>query len=291
MKKKVLLIISGILLLVGIIYSISFVKADSGWDSDYDSDWGSDWDSDYDSDWGSDWDYDDDYSWSYGDGEFSYSGNGSDFFAFLVFAIIIIVIILKNRGMKKNSSYSFNFDYKDVSNDVLEKYGIDLVEFKKMVFDKYVAIQNAWSEFDYDALRNLLTDELYNSYTMQLDALQVKKQKNIMSDFSNIDCKITKVTEENNIIDVTVYLRVQMFDYVIDKDNKVVRGNKNQRFDINYIIHFVKTNESKETTCPNCGAKINVVSGGKCEYCRAIVVTDPNEYVMSSKSNIGQRRI
>ena len=296
MKKKLIILLLSILCLFGIYFGISYVKADSGWDSDYDSDWGSDWDSDYDSDWGSDWDSD--YSWSYDSDTGTYHGsiNGEDFLLIIMFIIIIVFIIEMSLTNKKNKSSSLNTnnyisEYEEVSQDILNKYGIDAEKFKTMVYEKYVNIQNAWSNFEYDKLRNLLTDELYNSYVMQLDALKLKNQKNIMSDFICIDCKITNVNDENGLINVAVYLRIQMFDYVVDKDNKVVRGTDKNKIDIQYIIKFVKVKDNKEIICPNCGAKINVVTGGQCEYCRTTVLIDPNEFVMSSKTNVGQRRI
>lgn len=74
--------------------------------------------------------------------------------------------------------------------------------------------------FDYEDLRKHLTDELYNSYVMQLDALKVKGQQNIMKDFENIDVKITNITEESGIVNVTVYLHTAMYDYVVDNKRR-----------------------------------------------------------------------
>ena len=161
-----------------------------------------------------------------------------------------------------------------------------------MAFDKYVEIQKAWTDFDYDILRVLLTDELYNTYMMQLDALKLKNQKNIMSDFKLITVKIYNITEENGLLNISIYLRCQMYDYVIDNEEKVVRGDKNHKIDIEYEITFVKTtNEIHETVCPNCGAKIDAVTSGKCDYCDSVIVVDAKDYVMSKKTCVGQRRL
>lgn len=296
MKKKLIFVVLSIVCLLGLVYTANYVRADSGWDTDYDSDWGSDWDSDYDSDWGSDWDWggsDYDYGNSY---HSSYDGDTSVAVIFLIaFGIFAFLTIADYLG-KHSSSYkrvdtSFEYKFKEVNASELEKYGINASEFCKMVYEKYVSIQEAWSNFDYDKLRGLLTDELYNSYVMQLETLKTNKQKNIMSDFECIETKITKVSDENGIINVVTYLRVQMFDYVVDSNDKVVRGSKDDKIDIQYIIKFVKTDESKIDTCPNCGAKIDFTTGGKCKYCRSNIVVDPGDYVMSSKTNVGQRRI
>ena len=288
MKKKMLIFILSLLCLLGVVYSIHYVSADSGWDSDYDSsdswssssDWGS---SSYDSDWGGS-----SYYSSGGDN----SGGGIE--SFIIFVVIVIIIILVIRSSSKNSVSSkiSSTPYQDVSDDVLTKYGINANEFKEMAYNKYLDIQKAWSEFDYDKLRNNLTDELYNSYIMQLDALKVKNQKNLMSHFKCLDTKITDVREENGLLNVSIYLKVEMYDYVVDSDDKVVRGTKNHKLEIQYIIKFVKTNKESndETICPNCGAKIDAVSGGTCEYCGTVIQIDAKDYVMSRKTNVGQRR-
>ena len=133
------------------------------------------------------------------------------------------------------------------------------------------------------------SDELYNSYVMQLDALKVKGHQNIMKDFENIDVKITNITEESGIVNVTVYLHTAMYDYVVDNNKKTVRGKDNHKIDIEYSITFVKASDESKQKCPNCGAPFEGVAGGKCEYCGSTIVIGPKEYVMSKKTCIGQR--
>ena len=274
MKKKIILLILSISCVLGIVIGLNHVKADSGWDSDYDST------------------YHGGNYYSHGSGD----NSGGSIESLIILTIIIVIIIYAVRSSAKknnNTAVKLSSNYSDVSDDILNKYGIEKESFKKMAYEKYLAIQDAWMNFEYDKLKKYLTDELYNSYTMQLDALKVKKQKNIMNNFSCLDTKITEVTEENNLLNVTVYLRVSMYDYVVDKDNTVLRGSNNHKIDIEYMLTFVKTkhNDDKDVICPNCGAKIEAVASGKCEYCGAVVVVDAKDYVMSRKTNIGQRRM
>lgn len=286
MKKKFIVF----LIVIGMLFSgVNLVKADSGWDSSYDS--GGGWDS------GGSWDsgWDSGGSWSSGS---SHSSSGSysdgDGFAFMIiFAVVVIIIIyfsINNRGGKGGSGSTSNFNkYSDIKDDRLKKIGMDADEFKKLAFELYKSIQEEWMNFDYDALRKHLTDELYNSYVMQLDALKVKGQKNIMKDFENIDVKITNITEEAGIVNVTVYLHTAMYDYVVDNNKKTVRGKDNHKIDIEYSITFVKASDESKQKCPNCGAPFEGVAGGKCEYCGSTIVIGPKEYVMSKKTCIGQR--
>lgn len=287
MKKKFIVF----LIVIGMLFSgVNLVKADSGWDSSYDS--GGGWDSGgWDSGgWDSDWDSGGSWSSSSSGGSYS-DGDG---FAFLIVFIVVVIIIIyfsiNNRGGKGGSGSTSNFNkYSDIKDDRLKKIGMDADEFKKLAFELYKSIQEEWMNFDYDGLRKHLTDELYNSYVMQLDALKVKGQQNIMKDFENIDVKITNITEEAGIVNVTVYLHTAMYDYVVDNNKKTVRGKDNHKIDIEYSITFVKASDESLKKCPNCGAPFEGVAGGKCEYCGSTIVIGPKEYVMSKKTCIGQR--
>lgn len=289
MKKKFLIF----LVSIGLIFSgVSLVRADSGWDSSYDSGgggWssgGSSWSggsSSWDSGWSS--------GGSSGSHSYSYSDGGD--ISFLIFFVIVIIIIIYcsiNGGKGGSSSSSNRADnYPEIKDDRLKKIGMDADEFKKLAFELYKNIQEEWMNFDYDGLRKHLTDELYNTYMMQLDALKVKGQQNIMKDFENIAVKITNITEESGMVNVTVYLHTAMYDYVVDNNKKVVRGKDNHKLDIEYTITFVKSSESSQEVCPNCGAPFKGVVGGTCDYCGSTIVTGPKEYVMSKKTCIGQR--
>ena len=283
MKKKFIVFLT----VIGMLFSgVNLVKADSGWDSSYDS--GGGWDSG--GSWDSGWDSGGSWSSSSSDGSYS---DGDGFAFMIIFAVVVIIIIyfsINNRGGKGGSGSTSNFNkYSDIKDDRLKKIGMDADEFKKLAFELYKSIQEEWMNFDYDGLRKHLTDELYNSYVMQLDALKVKGQQNIMKDFENIDVKITNITEESGIVNVTVYLHTAMYDYVVDNNKKTVRGKDNHKIDIEYSITFVKASDESKQKCPNCGAPFEGVAGGKCEYCGSTIVIGPKEYVMSKKTCIGQR--
>ena len=162
---------------------------------------------------------------------YSWRVDGDGFAFMIIFAVVVIIIIyfsINNRGGKGGSGSTSNFNkYSDIKDDRLKKIGMDADEFKKLAFELYKSIQEEWMNFDYEGLRKHLTDELYNSYVMQLDALKVKGQQNIMKDFENIDVKITNITEEAGIVNVTVYLHTAMYDYVVDYINEISVGEYN----------------------------------------------------------------
>ena len=301
MKKKFIYSILLIFTCLIMIFPIA-TKADSGWDSDYDSggwDSGSSWDSG--SGWGSsgsDWYY-------YGD---SGSSSGSGFvglFVGIIFLVVIAVIVFSNnkpKGPKSGSSIDNNINisnnsnsnYQDIEQSKIDEIdpSIKIEEFKNKAFNIYKDIQGAWMNFDTDKIRKLTTDEIYNMYSSQLETLKLKNQKNIMKNIEYVDAKIIDITNVNGVITINVYLRVKVLDYVINvKTNKTVRGRDNVRLDIEYNLTFVKseTDDKKIETCPNCGAPVDIVSSATCPYCNSTLVKTASDYVMSKKTCIGQR--
>ena len=280
MKKKILAISILVLLIGFFTFNFVSVKADSGWDSDFDSGW--------DSDWGSDWDSGSDYGWSSGGG---YSG-GVSFIELLIFIIIIIIVIKNNknnegtnpRREQGNSRFDKSIDEKEIQ-EYIPNFNKDV--FLTQAYNNFIAVQNAWSEFDYNALRKLLSDELYNTYHSQLVALKAKKQKNLMSDFDEKNIDITDFKVDDNNISIKVSLTVSFFDYVVDKEEKVVRGTKSFKLTNSYDLTFISTlksqNSKKKKNCPSCGAPLDDTASNACTYCNSTIVFENHDWVLSKK--------
>ncbi len=288
--KKVVFVLCSILLLVFVMIP---AHADSGWDTDYDS--GSSWDSDSSWDSGSSWD--DDSSWNSGSSSsgLHHGGSGRDpsiggVMGLAIASILIVVIILNWSNRQPASMYDKGMPYVEVDNALLREYGInDISKLKQEVFDKFVKIQEAWMNFDYSALQNLCTDESYNTYKAQLETLKLKNGQNIMSDFKLIDSKVTFIRTQGNNIELTVYMDVSFYDYVIDMGTKtVIRGNNRSKVTNRYMMIFVKSavNTDDFVTCPNCGNQVHIIVSGQCEYCRTFIVRDSDEFVLSEKKII-----
>ena len=279
MKKKFKSLICILLCAFAILTTLN-VKADSGWDSSYDSG-GSSWSS------SDSWSSSSDYSSSY-----SGEADAGDII-FIVLAIFIFAIIIIAFGSKGAKTSTSSYHYNDISLEDLQKYlpGKTLEQVKKDVFARFVNIQDAWMNFDYDALREYCTDELYNTYVSQLETLKLKNGQNIMSDYQNLDMKITNITSENNVVSLTVYAEIRFHDYVINtKTNEVTRGSKDRLMTNHYLMTFViKKGDAKSIkNCPSCGAPFEHNASGICEYCGSTIIKEADELVLSKKSNINR---
>lgn len=279
------------------------VKTDSGWDSDYG---GSSWSSsDYSSsDWGGsssyDWDYDYDHNYSHGGSSSSSSSRSNvDGMVVILFMIIFAIIVVKNLSIstyKNNKKYSTTTWHHDdelkgtfINAPVdIKKYfpNISLEQLIDQLYKIFVDIQEAWMEFDYDKLKTLCSDELYESYKSDLEVLQKRKGKNIMSDFQIKNARITNITEKDGLISIRMFLLVSFIDYVINTEtNEVIKGNKNTFMHNNYNLEFIAKKSNNGLICASCGAKLE--AGEKeCAYCHTPVNNNYGSIVLNKKSRI-----
>jgi len=299
------------LVLIALCFSthILLIGADSGFDSNWDSnsswDPGSSYSSTSDSYYSSDRDYHSSSDSNSNSSIFKSHDSLKGKSYFLVFCFIIVGImvlfiviqivdkILQKKRNTNNMNLSYNFDeaFKMEIRKYIPDYEDDV--YKNKFYNIYVDIQKAWMNFDKESIRNLTTDELYNMYSTQLDVLKEKKEQNIMSDFKLVSFRIKRITKENGILTVETNMKIEMYDYLINSDTKeLLRGSDKHKICIKYAITFVKNdNINNEFKCPNCGKKIDNKTSGKCPYCDSEIVVLPNDFVMSKKENLGQRNL
>ena len=293
MKKRERVIFI-VLLLLCLFFPLHQLSADSGWDGGYDSGGSSDWGSSS-SDWGSsssDWGSSSS-DWSSSSG--SYSSGSLDLFtviSILIFIAIIFAITNKpkngsNRLMVPGTSLGKLNPY-DI--DKLKKFLPDFDEekFKEKAYELYKEIQVAWMDFDKDSIRKCVTDELYNTYSAQLATLKVKNQKNIMKDFQLLDSKIIGMETKEKLVSLTIKMKVECYDYVVDKEGKTLRGNDKQKVIYEYAMTFNKGVSDKPNKCPNCNAPLDQVNSSKCPYCDSNIINESYDWVLAKKQVLSQ---
>lgn len=286
LKKVTIYLILFLTIVVGAnTIKITKVDADSGFDSSYDSG-GSSWGGSSDS-------WDSSSSWDSSD---SSSGSGkpaSLTSRMIVVVLFIVVFVIENEISKRKTEKKQIIKSKDMDLDLISKIdpNLNLYEFKNEAFNIYKDVQEAWMNLDDGKIRTLTTDELYNMYSMQLDTLRVKNEKNIMKEINLVTASLTNLKIENNIETATVIMTVNCYDYIVDSQNKVVRGNDKNKIEITYELTYIKSVGEKVNKCPNCGAEINDDNSTTCEYCRAIITRNTSKWVLSKKQSLNQRQL
>ena len=90
--------------------------------------------------------------------------------------------------------------------------------------------------------------------------------------------------EMNGLEVITIVLDVDFFDYIVDANDQVVRGNKYNKVRNGYRLTFV-SNKEAITSCPNCNAPLeqNAVI---CNYCQTKMQGARGTMKLSQKQRI-----
>ncbi len=195
----------------------------------------------------------------------------SPLIAFIASMIGLFIYAFKNQNKKIVSKPKHKLSAKDKS----------LVDECYKVF---CDVQVAWMEFDYDKMRELVTDELFNQYKNQLKQLEIKGEKNIMKGFKYLDASIVRNVNENGKRIVNIIMTVAFYDYIANQDGKVVRGQKYHKVKMTYKLTYI-ADEKAITICPNCAAKLED-GMTKCPYCKSTIHSTRKNLKLSSKHAI-----
>lgn len=322
MKKVVLLILC--LFVVGLFtttYRIQKVGADSGFDTSYDSGGGSDWGgSDWDSSSGSDGDggsltlsggismvylFGSLFGLAYVSSELDKKKKNKTK-GIIISILYGVLIILINYLMIKFSQDIFDAAFSIIIGNIvfvpmlilmlipkkkekpIEVLDINEVDSRvKEAYEIYEKLQYAWSNFEYDKIKELVSDEMYNMYTNQLETLKVKNQKNVMSSISFVNGYVRNSKVVNNKEIVEINLTVTAHDYIKDiTTNRVLRGNKKRLLTLSYLLTFERNIEVVKY-CPQCGAKID--NKTVCPYCKSKIVNNSTNTKLVKKQMISQK--
>lgn len=271
-----------------------------------DTDWGgggSDWGS---SDWGSD----SSSSWSsgsttyYDDGSSNSSGGciGSDLF-YIVIVIIVIIVISRMRKSKNSggsSVYKAAEEEPGLPLDTLKQKDPNFNEqaFLEKVGNQYVQMQNAWEAKDWEPMRAIMTDSLYNQMQRQLQALVDAKRTNHIERIAVLETRIVRYAVEGDNDVLVVRLSTRICDYTTDdRTGSVVGGSQTRELFMVYDWKMIRQKDKltleqpsmTQVSCPNCGAPLEINHSGQCPYCGSVITLSDHDWVLSSIKGISQR--
>ena len=288
MKRKLKLLLFILFLFTSSFY-ISHPKgisADAGWDSDYDSGYGG---SSGGGSYGGGW-YDDDDDYGYNRNSSSYSGEpltGGEVMLLLIITGVLIAIPISINVAADRARIREDVDRR------MSFYTDSLIKDKELneeVFDLYKKLNIAWMNKDLEPVRHLLTDEMYNTYLMQIDELIEQGETNVMKDFDFVTGGIVSRRRYAGKDTVTMLFRVKCKDYVIDSNKRVLRGKKNLTCDYLYELRLEKSATKKSIVCPSCGNTLENNDGVVCPHCETIIHTSTNRFRLANKRMVYQTR-
>lgn len=155
---------------------------------------------------------------------------------YIILFNIITSIILKIRISRKINKV------KKIDTDFNKK------EISKELFNSYKNIQLAWMDSTLTILKDLVSKEIYNDYKTKLEELNKNNQKNIMSSIELKSNKITNVKINNNIETIECEMTIICYDYIVDGEDKVIKGKNDKKYNYLYRLTFERNIKNNKYT-------------------------------------------
>lgn len=155
---------------------------------------------------------------------------------YIILFNIITSIILKIRlsiKINKVKKIDKEFNKKDIS---------------KELFNSYKDIQLAWMDSTLIILKELVSKDIYNDYKTKLEELNKNNQKNIMSSIELKSNKITNIKINDNIETIECEMNVICYDYIVDKEDKVIKGKNDKKYNYLYRLTFERNIKNNKYT-------------------------------------------
>lgn len=227
----------------------------------------------------------------------------------LIFKIVIIavfavgfIIIYKLSGAKKTKKEENGIIFpKDftmlITNEIMGKDP----EFKsesvlKLARSDLSTIIKAISNRESESLKNILTDELYQRQTAEINDMKSAGRIKILSDMRVIAMYLHFYRMDKSNEYLTVNLSVDLKDYIVDENSFALIEGKTDLLTKHYLLTYIRSNKDRRyeevlpkklSVCPNCGAALPQNNSGKCEYCRTIIRSSYFEWVLCNINVLG----
>ncbi len=160
--------------------------------------------------------------------------------------------------------------------------------FRERVRTAFLALQDAWCKQNLDGARAFLSPGAYFTWRAQLETLAAEGRRNMMEQSTVQRIEPTLIVHGQVYDDITVRISAAAADFEVDKDNRIVFGDRVVRpftedwtFQRSVGVATTQKPGTLENTCPNCGAPVSLTQIGECRYCKAAVTSGKFDWVVS----------
>lgn len=306
MKHKKLLLLISILLVITLLPLSAFADAGnfaggSDWDFDFGgSSWdsGSDWSS---SDWDDDSDWDNDYTDTIFIGSlFGGGSGGGGGFVWIIIAIVVVVFLINLRKQNKKGSAARSRrvpNNASIQQLLQNDPNFSIQKFSEDASNLYVRLQNAWQAKDLAPVRKDMTDNLYAQFERQLQPYIQNNQTNHVDNIAVLRSELMNYTQDQENDIITLDLHTRIIDYVTDDTTgQLIRGSMSRELFMGYEYTFIRTKGVKtgqtvntDSTCPSCGAPLDINHSGRCPYCDSVLSRSEYTWALTSVKGLYQR--
>jgi inner membrane protein import complex subunit Tim44-like protein len=148
-----------------------------------------------------------------------------------------------------------------------------------------VELQNAWTARDWERVRPLESESLFQMHRYWIDAYRKQHLRNVVADFAITRIEPVKIDADVFYESITVRLWAQGRDHTVDDSGRVVAGSQTQVRKWSEYWTFIRTRAAADGTrkipCPNCGAQVIAGASGICDYCGGKLTVGEFDWVLS----------
>jgi hypothetical protein len=166
--------------------------------------------------------------------------------------------------------------------------GFSLDAFRTRAGQAFMALQAAWCNQNLDGGRGFLSPGAYFAWRAQLETMAAEGRRNVMEHVEVRGIDVLRIIHGRVFDDLTVRISAVAADFEIDKDNKIVFGDRTVRpfiedwtFQRSIGVATSGRPGTLENACPRCGAPVALTQIGECRYCKAAVTSGKFDWVVS----------
>jgi hypothetical protein len=163
--------------------------------------------------------------------------------------------------------------------------GFDWVAFQARVREIAIELQDAWTARDWERVRPLETDSLFQMHRYWIDAYRKQRLKNVVADFRVTRIESVKVDSDAFYESITVRIFAEGRDHTVDESGRVVAGSATQMRRWSEYWTLIRSRGvdagTQNRSCPNCGARVAVGATGVCEFCGGKLTAGEFGWVLS----------
>ena len=204
---------------------------------------------------------------------------------FLLIPILSFSINSKTFG-RENIKYNSSDSKISVYNDFLKMGFSDPKLLVNELMEFYKKLYFHLSNCDDYLIKNNCSAGVYNNFKKIIN----NSKNGFINKYEDIKLMGYKVIEAKKIsgeIYITLHVELELFDYVVDNNGKVISGSKTEKTRCFKRISFSKKTGNKYIEkCPKCNAMIHEKGIGYCSYCGHQVDNGSGDWVLKSDALI-----
>jgi len=157
-------------------------------------------------------------------------------------------------------------------------------DFTARVVEIAAELQDAWTARDWERVRPLETENLFQMHRYWIDAYRKQRLKNVVGGFQVTRVEPVKIDSDAFYESITVRIFANGKDYTMNEQGHVVAGSMTETRRWSEYWTFIRTRGGAQHAtrkCPNCGATIEAGATAICPYCAGRITGGDFDWVLS----------